>query len=86
MGSWLDLGMFAQNVMLAAGARGLQTCPQETLSKYHAVLRKLLPIPDEEMVVIGMSLGFAEQASAKAGSLMPKADVGEFAKFIGFEA
>src|ERR1700737_343730 len=33
--SWLDLGMFVQNVMIAAGARGLQTCPQETFSKYH---------------------------------------------------
>jgi nitroreductase len=85
VGSWLDLGMFVQNVMLAAGARGLQTCPQETFAKYHAVLRKLLPIPDEEMVVCGMSLGFAEQALANAGSLMPKADVGEFTKFIGFD-
>ena len=27
VGSWLDLGMFVQNVMIAAGARGLQTCP-----------------------------------------------------------
>ncbi|SDO10444.1 nitroreductase [Afipia sp. GAS231] len=85
IGSWLDLGMFVQNVMLAAGARGLQTCPQETFAKYHAVLRELLQIPDEEMVVCGMSLGFAEQALANAGSLMPKAPVGEFAKFIGFD-
>jgi len=85
IGSWLDLGMFVQNVMLAAGARGLQTCPQETFAKYHAVLRELLPIPDEEMVVCGISLGFAEQASANTGSLMPKAPVGEFAKFIGFD-
>ena len=35
VGSWLDLGMFIQNVMIAAGARGLQACPQETFSKYH---------------------------------------------------
>jgi nitroreductase len=31
-GSWLDLGMFVQNVMLAAAARGLQSRPQETFS------------------------------------------------------
>lgn len=30
VGSWLDLGMFVQNVMLAAAGRGLQSCPQET--------------------------------------------------------
>lgn len=85
IGSWLDLGMFVQNVMLAAGARGLRSCPQETFAKYHAVLRQLLPIPDEEMVVCGMSLGFAEPASSSVGSLMPKAEVGEFTKFIGFD-
>jgi nitroreductase len=85
IGSWLDLGMFVQNVMIAAGARGLQTCPQETFSKYHAVLRKHLPIPDDEMVVCGMSIGVAAEVSASAGSLMPKVPVSEFAKFIGFD-
>jgi nitroreductase len=85
LGSWLDLGMFIQNVMIAAAARGLQTCPQETFSKYHALLRKLLPIPPEEMVVCGMSIGFAEDDCLDKGSLMPKAAVEEFAQFIGFE-
>jgi nitroreductase len=84
-GSWLDLGMFIQNVMIAAGARGLQTCPQETFAKYHALLRRLLPIPPEEMVVCGMSIGFAEDDCVEKGSLMPKATVEEFAQFMGFE-
>jgi nitroreductase len=85
VGSWLDLGMFIQNVMIAAGARGLQTCPQETFSKYHALLRTLLPIPPEEIIVCGISIGFAEGACVSAGSLMPKAAVGEFAQFVDFE-
>jgi nitroreductase len=85
VGSWLDLGMFVQNVMIAAGARGLQTCPQETFSKYHVLLRTLLPIPPEEIVVCGMSIGFAEEASVSTGSLMPKAAVNEFARFVDFE-
>jgi nitroreductase len=83
-GSWLDLGMFIQNVMIAAGARGLQTCPQETFSKYHVLLRNLLPIPPEEIVVCGMSIGFAEDDCLNRGSLMPKSAVEEFAQFIGF--
>jgi nitroreductase len=85
VGSWLDLGMFIQNIMIAAGARGLQTCPQETFSKYHALLRTLLPIPPEEIVVCGISIGFGLDENASAGSLMPKAAVGEFAQFVGFE-
>jgi hypothetical protein len=30
-GSWLDYGMFLQNIMLAAKARGLDTCPRPLL-------------------------------------------------------
>jgi hypothetical protein len=65
--------------------RGLQTCPQETFAKYHALLRKLLPISPEEIVVCGMSIGFAEGDCLNKGSLMPKVFVEEFAQFIGFE-
>ncbi|WP_315837515.1 nitroreductase [Bradyrhizobium prioriisuperbiae] len=81
-GSWLDLGMFIQTVMIAAGARGLQTCPQETFAKYHRPLRELLPISAEEMVVCGISMGFAEEADTRG--LMPKVAVGEFTTFVGF--
>ncbi|MET4608559.1 nitroreductase [Bradyrhizobium sp. JR4.1] len=49
-GSWLDLGMFLQNVMLAAAGRGLR-CPQETFSKYRRILRPLLSIPDRAVDV-----------------------------------
>jgi nitroreductase len=83
LGSWLDLGMFVQNIMIAAGARGLQTCPQETFSKYHAVLRELLPIRAEEMVVCGMSLGFAAEVLTRS-TPMPKVPVSAFATFVGF--
>jgi nitroreductase len=84
VGSWLDLGMFVQNVMLAAAARGVHTCPQETFAKYHAILRRHLPIPDEEMVACGMSLGFAHHNGIPTERLMPKIDVNAFADFSGF--
>ena len=83
VGSWLDLGMFVQNVMLAAAGRGLQSCPQETFAKYHRILRPLLSIPAEQMVVCGMSVGKARVQSRDR--LMPRADLDEFATFLGFE-
>ncbi|MBR0871412.1 nitroreductase [Bradyrhizobium tropiciagri] len=83
VGSWLDLGMFIQNVMLAAVGRGLQSCPQETFAKYHRILRPLLSIPAEQMVACGISLGHPrEQPKAR---LMPRADLEAFASFKGFE-
>lgn len=84
VGSWLDLGMFIQNIMIAAGARGLQTCPQETFAKYHALLRQLLPITPDETVVCGISMGYGEADVVGTGSLMPKAAVADFAHFDGF--
>jgi nitroreductase len=83
MGSWLDLGMFLQNVMLAAAGRGLQSCPQETFAKYHKLLRPLLSIPQEQMVVCGISMGFAHDVPKLR--LMPRAEVHEFASFAGFD-
>jgi len=83
VGSWLDLGMFVQNVMLAAAGRGLQSCPQETFAKYHRILRPLLSIPAEQMVVCGISVGKARIHGQDR--LMPRADIDEFATFLGFE-
>lgn len=83
VGSWLDLGMFVQNVMLAAAGRGLQSCPQETFAKYHRILRPLLSIPAEQMVVCGVSVGKAMVDGQQR--LMPRADINEFATFLGFD-
>jgi nitroreductase len=83
-GSWLDLGMFIQNIMLAAKARGLDTCTQEFLSRYHAVIRANLPLAAEELVVCSMAMGFGDPDWAKRRPQMPKAPVEAFASFHGF--
>jgi nitroreductase len=56
-GSWIDYGMFLQNIMIAARARGLHTCPQAAFAPYHKQIRPILGISDEEIVVCGMALG-----------------------------
>lgn len=59
-GSWLDYGMFLQNIMLAAKARGLDTCPQAAFTQYHQIIHRCLNLSDQEMVVCGMSMGYAD--------------------------
>lgn len=59
-GGILDYGMFIQNVMLAAKARGLDTCPQAAFSTYHRVITAQLGISPDQMVLCGMSLGHAD--------------------------
>lgn len=59
-GSWFDYGMFVQNVMLAAKARGLDTCPQAAFTQFHRVIAKHLNLNPEQQLVCGMSLGYAD--------------------------
>lgn len=61
-GSWLDYGMFLQNIMVAARARGLDTCPQAAFTQYHRIIAAELGLPANEMVVCGMALGWADPA------------------------
>lgn len=61
-GSWLDYGMFLQNVMLAAHARGLDTCPQAAFCKYHRIIARHLEIPEQQMLVCGMAMGYEDSS------------------------
>lgn len=61
IGSWLDYGMFLENIMIAARGRGLDTCPQAAFAPYHETIRAELDIPEEEIVFCGMSLGYADE-------------------------
>ncbi|PWS38880.1 nitroreductase [Falsiroseomonas bella] len=57
LGSWLDCGMFIQNVMLAARGHGLETCAQAAFCDYHWIVRRELGLPEDRILVCGMSLG-----------------------------
>lgn len=58
--SWLDMGIMVQTIMLAARARGLDTCAQGAWSNFWSVTKSQLHIPDTEFVVCGVSLGYAQ--------------------------
>ena len=80
-GSWLDYGMFLQNIMVAARGRGLDTCPQAAFTQFHRIIREVLQLPDNEMVVCGMSLGFADESRIENKLTTERGPVPEFAKF-----
>ncbi|MPW06681.1 nitroreductase [Paraburkholderia atlantica] len=80
--SFLCYGCFLQNIMLAARAEGLDTCPQQIWSLQSAVLRAGLDIPEGEMVVAGMSLGYADNSIPENNMVLHKLEVDEFVSFI----
>jgi nitroreductase len=61
-GAWLDCGMYLQNIMIAARARGLDTCPQAAFAQFPKVIARVLGLPDHESVVCGMAVGYADPA------------------------
>lgn len=80
-GSWLDYGMFLQNVMVAAQARGLGTCPQAAFTQYHRIIAEVLHLPANEMVVCGMSLGFPDMSRIENTLVTERVPAAEFVKF-----
>lgn len=81
-GSWLDYGMFLQNIMLAAKARGLDTCPQAAFTQYHQLIQQELQIPAQRMVVCGMALGYADTSKVENSLVTERADLAEFCQFL----
>lgn len=81
-GSWLDYGMFLQNIMIAARGRGLDTCPQAAFTPFHQVIREVLHLPENEMVVCGMALGFADPTKIENTLATERDPCASFARFI----
>jgi nitroreductase len=84
IGSWLDLGIFMGTIMVAARGLGLDTCPQAAFADFHAVIRRELAIPDNEVVICGMALGYADEADPVNRLVTERAAPSEFASFAGF--
>lgn len=82
-GSWLDYGMFLQNIMVAARARGLDTCPQAAFTQFHRIVADTLSLPPKDMLVCGMALGFADPARVENTLVTQREPVSAFAHFIG---
>ena len=81
-GSWLDYGMFLQNIMVAARGRGLDTCPQAAFIQFHRIIAEKLGLPKNETVVCGMALGFADPEKIENSLVTERASVADFARFV----
>lgn len=82
-GSLLDYGMFLQNVMLAAQAFGLSTCPQAAWNRFASVVLPLVGASDDEVLVCGMSVGYEDGEAVVNRYRAPRVDVAQFVSWIG---
>ena len=81
-GSLFDYGMFVQNIMLAARARGLHTCPQAAWNGFHSIILPHIGAGEGEMMVCGMSLGYADERDKVNTLVTPRVPVNEFTHWV----
>ncbi len=76
--------MFLQNIIIAARARGIDSCAQAAWSQYHTVIREVLGLPQEDIIVCGMALGYADPDAAVNKFETERVPAKEFMTFRGF--
>lgn len=81
-GSLLDYGMFLQNIMLAARARGLHTCPQAAWNGFGKIIMPHIGAADHEMLVCGMSMGYADTQAKVNTFFTPRVSVDQFVRWL----
>jgi nitroreductase len=81
-GSLVDYGMFLENIMVAARARGLHTCPQAAWLGYSNIIVPHIGAGANEMLVCGMSLGWADEKEKVNTFHTPRVPVEEFTHWL----
>ena len=81
-GSLVDFGMFMENLMVAARAHGLHTCPQAAWNPFGKIVLSHIEASPEEMLVCGMSLGFADETDPVNTFHTPRVPVEEFTRWL----
>ncbi|QKO22088.1 nitroreductase [Rhodoferax sp. BAB1] len=81
-GSLVDYGMFLQNIMLAARARGLHTCPQAAWNGFAKIILPHIGAGPEEMLVCGMALGHADASNVVNSFHTPRVPAEQFTHWL----
>ncbi|RLQ20182.1 nitroreductase [Seongchinamella sediminis] len=80
----LDIGIFAQTLMLVAKERGLDTCPQVSWTLWPKAVKEAMSIPAAEKIMVGISLGYGEPENPVNYLNHPRADLEDFVQIKGF--
>jgi nitroreductase len=81
-GSLVDCGMYIQNVMVLARAHGLHTCPQAAWNPFAKIILPHIGAGPDEMLVCGMSLGYADVSEKVNTFHTPRVPVEEFTRWL----
>ncbi len=84
-GSWSDVGLYMQTVMLTARAFGLHTCPQAAWIQFQEPVFRHLNIPDDQVLISGMSLGYIDDEAIENTLVSEREELSNVVRFVGFD-
>lgn len=77
----MDVGMYAQSLMLSLTALGLGSCPQTSLGFHADTVREVLSIDASQKLLFGISFGYVDETAAANRCRTPRAAVVENTHF-----
>lgn len=77
----IDVGMYAQNLMLALRAHGIASCPQTILGYNAEVVREQLNIEQNQKLLFGISFGYEDKSYPENQIRPTRSAVSEIVRF-----
>jgi nitroreductase len=77
--------MFIQSFAIAARASGLDTCPMAVFAEYPGTIRRLLGLPESDIIVCGVALGYENPEDPANALRTGRVTATGFARFDGFQ-
>lgn len=77
----VDLGIYAQTLMLALTARGIGSCAQGALSLYPSIIRAELGVESDYRIPLGISFGYEDPAIDANAARVGRASLSENVRF-----
>ena len=78
----LDVGLIMQTICLLAHDKGLGTCMLAASVRYPGLLREMLPIPEDQVIVIGAAMGYPDPEAPVNNFERKRADLDEIVTWV----
>lgn len=78
----IDVGMYAQTLMLSMTAHGIGSCAQASVSRYPDIIREHFGLDDGLAVLIGISFGYEDTSVPANKTIVPRANIEEAVLFL----
>ena len=81
-GTFIDLGMFIQSILVGARGEGLHTCGQVAFTRFHTLISRELNFHENEMLVCAVSIGYEDTSAPENELRVEKLPFEKFTTFL----